>query len=75
MVRDLVVEHPELSRTAKVFLDRAGNVAGVADQLGPHRQTVYHRLKQVEARTSLDLGDGSDRLRLHLALLLAPFLV
>ena len=37
-----------------------------------HRQTLYYRLRRIEALTGLDLADGRDRLRLHLARTLAP---
>lgn len=73
-VARLTAEAPDLARTARVFLDAAGNVVTTAAELGVHRQTVYHRLRQVEERTGLRLDDGADRLRLHLALTLAPFL-
>jgi len=68
-IRRLLEEAPaELRRTARVYLDEAGSVARCAERLSVHRQTVYHRLAQVGRVTGLDLDDGRDRLRLHLAL-------
>ncbi|MEE1938631.1 helix-turn-helix domain-containing protein [Streptomyces sp. TRM 70361] len=58
----------ELARTAEVFLDHAGQAGRTAAALGVHRQTLYYRLSRVERLTGLDLGDGEDRLLLHMAL-------
>lgn len=60
--------------TLRVWLDEAGSASRTAERLSVHRQTVYHRLAQVEQATGYDLGRGRDRLRLHLAVELAPFL-
>lgn len=64
----------DLATTAFVYLQRAGDVSQTARDLGLHRQTVYQRLSRIADITGLDLGDGNDRLRLHLALTLAPML-
>ncbi|MCL8025362.1 PucR family transcriptional regulator [Nocardioides bruguierae] len=66
----LAADEPDLVRTARTYLDLAGSAARTADVLGIHRQTLYHRLAQVERRAGLDLKDGQARLRLHLALTL-----
>jgi hypothetical protein len=58
----------ELLITLESYLDRAGNSADAARQLHLHRTTLYHRLRQIERLCELDLRDGDDRLRLHLAL-------
>lgn len=60
--------HRELARTAEVFLDSAGQAGRAAAALGIHRQTLYYRLSRVEQLTGLDLGEGEDRLLLHMAL-------
>ncbi|MER5872590.1 helix-turn-helix domain-containing protein [Streptomyces sp. NPDC002044] len=60
--------HRELARTAEVFLDCAGQAGRAAAALGIHRQTLYYRLSRVEQLTGLDLGEGEDRLLLHMAL-------
>ncbi|HEY8980867.1 MAG TPA: helix-turn-helix domain-containing protein [Streptomyces sp.] len=60
--------HRELARTAEVYLDRAGQAGRTAAELGIHRQTLYYRLSRVEQLTGLDLGDGEDRLLLHMVL-------
>lgn len=65
---------PDVLRTARVWLDEAGSASRTAALLAVHRQTVYHRLGQVEQATGYDLARGTDRLRLHLALELAPYL-
>ncbi|MER6911861.1 helix-turn-helix domain-containing protein [Streptomyces sp. NPDC000594] len=60
--------HRELARTAEVYLDCAGQAGRTASALGIHRQTLYYRLSRVEQLTGLDLGEGEDRLLLHMAL-------
>ncbi|OLZ64943.1 PucR family transcriptional regulator [Streptomyces sp. IMTB 2501] len=60
--------HRELTRTAEVYLDCAGQAGRTAAELGIHRQTLYYRLSRVEQLTGLDLDDGEDRLLLHMAL-------
>ncbi|MFP1627839.1 PucR family transcriptional regulator [Streptomyces sp. 5K101] len=68
-VRELLAPaHAELTRTAEVFLDCAGQAGRTAAALGIHRQTLYYRLSRVEALTGLDLDDGEHRLLLHMAL-------
>ena len=65
---------PELLASARAYLDEAGSMARTAKLLGVHRQTLYHRLSRVEHLTGCSFADGNDRLRLHLALRLAPYL-
>jgi hypothetical protein len=62
---------PELVTTARAFLEEAGSASRAASRLGVHRQTVYQRVKEVGRLTGCDLRSGEDRLRLHLALVLA----
>ena len=71
-----LVDAPDttLAETVKAFLDRAGNVQDTATALHIHRQTLYSRLAKAEQQTGLSLGDGHDRLRLHLGLILGPLL-
>ena len=70
-VEPLLARH-DLAVTAAAYLDHAGNVQRAAAELAVHRQTLYYRLQGIQALTGLDLADGQDRLRLHLALTLAP---
>ncbi len=58
----------ELVETAWVYLEEGGSVAATAARLGLHRQSVYHRLRRIEGLTGMDLARGSDRLELHLGL-------
>ncbi|WP_267244679.1 PucR family transcriptional regulator [Streptomyces sp. PR69] len=68
-VRELLTpSHTELARTAEVFLDCAGQAGRTAAALGIHRQTLYYRLSRIEQLTGLDLGEGEDRLLLHMTL-------
>jgi hypothetical protein len=67
-----LLARPDLAATAAAYLDHAGNVQRAAAELAVHRQTLYYRLQRIQALTGLDLADGQDRLRLHLALTLAP---
>lgn len=62
-----------LVTTVATFLDEAGSVARTAERLRVHRQTIYHRLSQVEEATGLSLRRGEDRLRLHLAIRLVDY--
>ncbi|WP_329519701.1 PucR family transcriptional regulator [Spirillospora sp. NBC_01491] len=71
---DRLLAHPDLAATARAFLDRAGSVQHTARDLSIHRQTLYHRLRRIEEITALDLSTGQDRLTLHLALTLSPYL-
>ncbi|MFW6866280.1 PucR family transcriptional regulator [Nocardioides sp. CPCC 206347] len=64
----------DVLETVRIWLDEAGSAGRTAARLSVHRQTVYHRLAQVEKATGSDLSRGQDRLRLHLALHLAPYL-
>ncbi|NKZ09200.1 PucR family transcriptional regulator [Actinomadura latina] len=69
-----LLEHPDLTETARTYLDLAGNVQKTAKALNIHRQTLYHRLRRIEDLTALTLANGQDRLTLHLALTLTPHL-
>ncbi|MBN6038520.1 CdaR family transcriptional regulator [Amycolatopsis sp. 195334CR] len=60
--------------TAEAFLDRAGDSRAVAEQLGVHRATIYHRLRRIEELTGFDLSDGELRLVLHLGIKAARLL-
>jgi hypothetical protein len=62
---------PQLVSTLELFLDEAGDTRAVADHLGVHRATVYHRVRRIEAVTGLSLARGDDRLALHLSLKVA----
>jgi DNA-binding PucR family transcriptional regulator len=57
-----------LAYTLEVYLDLAGNTHAAADRLRLHRTTLYHRLHRIERLTGADLGDGEERLALHLGL-------
>ena len=72
--RFLATAPADVVATLRTWLDEAGSVSRTADRLSVHRQTVYHRLAQVERATGHDLARGRDRLSLHLAVELAPFL-
>ncbi|WP_330177641.1 helix-turn-helix domain-containing protein [Streptomyces sp. NBC_01498] len=64
----LTPAHTELTHTAEVYLDHAGQAGRTASELGIHRQTLYYRLSRIEQLTGLDLTAGEDRLLLHMAL-------
>ncbi|WP_372506047.1 PucR family transcriptional regulator [Actinomadura madurae] len=67
-----LLHNQDLTKTARTYLDLAGNVQQTAKALNIHRQTLYHRLRRIEALTNLTLTNGQDRLTLHLALTLSP---
>lgn len=69
-LRDFL-EDPELSElraTLESYLLNAGNVQKVAAESYLHRASVYHRLKRIEEILGIDLGNGHDRLEMHLGL-------
>ena len=72
--RLLETPDPDLLHTVTSYLDHAGNVHDTADALHIHRQTLYYRLGKAEALTGLRFGNGHDRVRLHIGLMLAPLL-
>lgn len=59
----------DLLATLESFLEHAGNVQAVAAERFVHRTNVYHRLRRIEAELGVDLGNGHDRLALHMALI------
>lgn len=61
----------DLIQTVETYLDLGGDVKGTAEQLHLHRTTLYYRLRKAEQLTGADLGDGNDRLALHLGFKLA----
>lgn len=60
-----------LLRTLEVYLDNAGGTASTAADLDIHRVSLYARLNRIEQITGMDLGNGQDRLALHLGIKLA----
>jgi len=60
-----------LLRTLECYLGNAGEVKATAEQLFLHRTSLYYRLQQVERIGGVDLGNGDDRLALHLGLKMA----
>jgi PucR C-terminal helix-turn-helix domain len=68
----LLDRHASVYReTLRCYLDCAGQAQQAAGQLHIHRTTLYWRLARAAELVSLDLHQGSDRLKLHLALTLA----
>lgn len=63
----------DLMTTARVVLERGGDLTEAAAQLHIHRTTLYYRLDRIQAITGADLRVGVDRLDLHLALRLAAY--
>lgn len=63
---------PELRLTLLTFLKHHGSRLKVAEELGIHRNTVRHRLDQVEELTGLALDDPADRVSSWVALQALP---
>lgn len=63
----------DLVTTLEAYLEAAGDAAATAQRLHVHRSTVYTRLQRIEQITGRWLGDGSDRLLLHVGLALLHF--
>jgi hypothetical protein len=57
--------------TLRCYLDCAGQAPQAAGKLHIHRTTLYWRLARAAELVPLDLHQGGDRLKLHLALTLA----
>ncbi|MGY1898430.1 PucR family transcriptional regulator [Nocardia gipuzkoensis] len=57
-----------LLHTAEVYLDSAASPPAAALALHIHRTTLYYRLGRIQKLSGLDLGNGDDRLTLHLSL-------
>ena len=55
--------------SATSYLRHLGSWGSAAAELGIHRHTLRHRMRQVEQVTGLRLDDAQDRLLIHLALL------
>ncbi|MEV0598455.1 helix-turn-helix domain-containing protein [Streptomyces sp. NPDC050315] len=58
----------DLINTLETYLDSGCDIQATAAQLHVHRGTVYYRLGRAAAACGLDLGDGMDRLALHLGI-------
>jgi purine catabolism regulator len=63
-----LTEVPGLRLTLLTFLKHHGSRLKVAEELGIHRNTVRHRLGQVEELTGLNLDDPGDRVSAWVAL-------
>ena len=57
--------------TIRTYLDCGANAQQAAARLHIHRTTLYWRLGRVAELLAVDLSQGDDRLKLHLALKLA----
>lgn len=60
--------HTHLLDTLKVYLDCDRSKQQTADALFIHRQTLYHRLEQLEQLLPIDLNDPVARLFLHVSI-------
>jgi sugar diacid utilization regulator len=64
----------QLVDTLEIYLDEAGDARASAARLNLHRTSLYYRLSRIEQVTGMSLGNGGDRLSLHLGLKLARLL-
>ncbi len=60
----------QLVETLKTYLDLDRNKQRTADKLFIHRQTLYHRLQQIQDIFQMNLDDPAQRLALHLSVYL-----
>jgi hypothetical protein len=58
-------------KTLETYLDLAGSAPATALALHVHRVSLYARLRKIEEVAGIDLGDGQQRLALHLGVKLA----
>lgn len=59
--------HTNLLETLRAYLDCDRSKQQTADRLFIHRQTLYHRLEQLEQLLEVDLEDPAKRLALHVS--------
>ncbi len=59
--------HTGLFETLRVYLDCDRSKQQTADRLFIHRQTLYHRLEQLDQLLAIDLADPVRRLALHVS--------
>jgi sugar diacid utilization regulator len=64
----------QLVETLETYLDEAGDARATVDRLQVHRTSLYYRISRIEEITGMSLGNGGDRLALHLGLKLARLL-
>ena len=57
--------------TLEVYLDEATRPTSAIEHLQIHRTSLYYRLHRIEKATGMDLGNGYDRLALHLGIKMA----
>jgi DNA-binding PucR family transcriptional regulator len=67
-VRQLRDQDPMLADTLQAYLDGFGDIAGVAQRLHVHPNTVRYRVRRIEKLLSTSLDDPDDRLVLALGL-------
>ena len=60
----------ELVKTLEAYLLAGASVAGAAEALGVHRNTLAYRIARIEEVGELDLDDPATRFDLHLALVI-----
>lgn len=61
----------QLIETLETYLDEAGDARASVARLHLHRSSLYYRIARIEEITGMSLGNGGDRLSLHLGLKLA----
>jgi sugar diacid utilization regulator len=57
-----------LLHTLEAYLDNGGDAQETASELYIHRTSLYARLRRLEREAGVDLGNGEDRLTLHISL-------
>lgn len=67
LLRPLIDVPGDLVATLAAYLDCESSVVEAAAILGVHRNTVAARIARIEELLDVDLGNGDDRLALHLA--------
>jgi DNA-binding PucR family transcriptional regulator len=67
-MRDLRAQDPVLAETLRVYLDSFGDIAGAAQCLQVHPNTVRYRVRRIEKLLSTSLADPEVRLLFSLGL-------
>lgn len=62
--------HAVLTQTLEAWTQANGNLTAAAELLGAHRNTLNHRMRQIQTLTGLDFDDPQHRLNIAVALMI-----
>ncbi|HRP23880.1 PucR family transcriptional regulator ligand-binding domain-containing protein [Thauera sp.] len=62
--------HAALTPTLEAWIQANGNLVAAAQRLHVHRNTLNHRMRQIQTLTGVDLNDAQNRLNIAVALMI-----